>query len=125
MAGTAGKVVFFCALGVAGLMVLGANAEKEAAKPENICSPEGAERAFYAAQSIVEKNLRAPKTAEFVSRSADRDLFANHLGGCRFDIFGKVDAENGFGALIRSRYTMELEYRAASRTWLASELVID
>lgn len=125
MAGTAGKLIFFGAAGLLLLVVLGVNSDPDASKPEVICSPAGAERAFYAAQGIVEKNLRAPATAEFVSRGSDGTLYARHLGGCRFDIFGKVDAQNGFGALIRSRYTLEIEYRASTKMWQASNLVID
>jgi len=56
-----------------------------------------------ACRSLVEQQLRAPASAQFgdeaVTRAADSDVAY---------ISGRVDAENGFGANIRSDYRCEV-----------------
>lgn len=62
--------------------------------------------AFVMSQSFVEKRLKAPSTADFCSYS---DATVTDLGGGRFRVSAYVDAQNSFGAKIRTRYTCVLK----------------
>lgn len=69
---------------------------------------------FYArkeAEEAVRASLKAPGTAKFQSNpSIQHD-------GCNWTISGEVDAENSFGALLRSTYRVKLR-RAAKEVWI-------
>lgn len=56
-------------------------------------------RAVEACQEDVRARLKAPSTAEFV----DDPLVVEVDDG--YQVTGEVDAQNGFGAMIRNRYT--------------------
>ena len=63
--------------------------------------------AFVMAQTFVSQSLRAPATAEFPSlgdegTSSNRTVMAD--GSCAFNVRIFVDAQNGFGAMIREHY---------------------
>lgn len=59
--------------------------------------------AFYCAQLIVEDYLKAPSTAKFCKLS---DATVAHLGNGEYMVTGWVDAENSFGATIRSNFVV-------------------
>lgn len=50
------------------------------------------------AKDAVRKSLKSPSTASFTSAKAWQDK------DCTFKFHGYVDAQNGFGAMIRSEY---------------------
>jgi hypothetical protein len=56
------------------------------------------------AKEIVKRSLKAPRTAKFPWVVEGR-----HLGNCRFLVASYVDAENSFGAMIRTNYTVTLQ----------------
>ena len=58
---------------------------------------------FVIAQEIVEDNLKAPSTAEFCRLSECTMQRYDNL----YAATGYVDAENGFGAMIRSEWTVQ------------------
>jgi len=58
-------------------------------------------KAWYVARSFVEDRLRAPGTAKWPCCAKD---FTTYLGNRRYEIVSYVDAQNGFGALIRTRF---------------------
>lgn len=59
--------------------------------------------AFYCAQLIVEDYLKAPSTAKFCKQS---DATVTHLGNGEYMVTGWVDAENSYGAMIRSDFVV-------------------
>lgn len=59
------------------------------------------EDAFYCATLIVEDYLKAPSTAKFCKLS---DATVTHLGNGEYMVTGWVDAENSYGAMIRSDF---------------------
>lgn len=59
--------------------------------------------AFYCAQLIVEDYLKAPSTAKFCKLS---DATVTHLGNGEYMVTGWVDAENSYGAMIRSDFVV-------------------
>ena len=58
-------------------------------------------------ENFISKQLRAPATADFPSFGSDR---VKSLGKNRFKIISYVDAQNGFGAQIRTNYWVVLKY---------------
>jgi hypothetical protein len=57
-------------------------------------------------QVFVERQLKAPKTADFPATSQDK---VTHTGSA-WTIVSYVDAENSFGAMIRTDYDCTVEY---------------
>ncbi|MBU0999154.1 hypothetical protein KKG24_02500 [Patescibacteria group bacterium] len=59
------------------------------------------------AKSVIEKTLKAPSTAKFV------DVQAYELSNLKdvWAVNGYVDSQNSFGAMIRSQWEVQLDYR--------------
>lgn len=76
--------------------------------------------AHYMAKQFVTARLRAPKTAEFPSQS---EVLIVPLGGCSHSVSGYVDSQNGFGALIRTRYTAIVKSTGGDK-WVLEDLSI-
>jgi hypothetical protein len=62
--------------------------------------------AYFASQKFVKNRLKAPSTAKFPWFS---EVVVKDLGGGRFSVSGYVDAQNSFGAQIRTNYTCVLK----------------
>jgi len=62
--------------------------------------------AFVMSQEFVKERLKAPSTADFPWYD---ESFVTDLGGGRFRVSAYVDAQNSFGAKIRSKYTCILK----------------
>ena len=60
-------------------------------------------------RDAVLRRLRAPATAEFPSPSEMERRFDEWI------VHGEVDAQNGFGAMIRQRYECAVERRSGRR----------
>ena len=72
-------------------------------------------KAKAAAKSVTEdfitRDLKSPSTAKFI------DMEATYATGCNFRVTGKVDSQNSFGAMLRSRFWIDLEYRPETDDW--------
>ncbi|EZI28956.1 hypothetical protein [Pseudomonas extremaustralis] len=79
--------------------------------------------AFVMSQNFVKQRLKAPSTAEF-PYITDRGVMVDVIPDCSFGVSAYVDAQNAFGAAIRSRYTVKMSYDRASKMWRATELNI-
>ena len=62
--------------------------------------------AFVMSKEFVIKRLKAPSTADFPWYD---ESFVTDLGGGEFRVSAYVDAQNSFGAKIRSNYTCVLK----------------
>ncbi len=58
--------------------------------------------AKYVAQQCVERELKSPKSAEFPYEKEAYSIL--HLNGDTFMVTSYVDAQNSYGALLRSNY---------------------
>lgn len=76
-----------------------AKAEKAAALAKNCANTT---MAFVMSQGFVKRNLKAPSTAEFPWYTDDQ-VAVSIKPNCGFRVVAWVDAQNGFGAQIRSR----------------------
>ena len=80
-------------------------------------------KGYEAAKDAVNSGLKAPATAVYPSWDDDGvQIF--ETGECKFAVLGFVDSQNGFGALIRSRFSVKVEYLKAKSDWNSSELRI-
>lgn len=92
--------------------------EKEEAEAEKKRARECGERnevmAYVMSQEFVKRGLKAPATAEFPSVTK---ILTRAMGDCRFKINAYVDAQNSFGALLRSPYSATLFYEPEGQEW--------
>jgi hypothetical protein len=63
----------------------------------------------YVAQKFVEKSLKAPSTAKFPSliKSSVKKTSSDS-----YTVISYVDSQNGFGAMIRTNYIVELKQKS-------------
>lgn len=74
----------------------------------------GIEGTYYA-EEFVKRELLAPSTAEFCPT---RDYLITDLGDETFLISGYVDSQNGFGAQIRTNFSITLKYDGKNKKWI-------
>ena len=80
-----------------------------------ICGPSGGRDARTMAQTFVKRLLKAPSTAEFPGGM--KEVHHVHVGECEHTIGSWVDAQNSFGAMIRTHYRIGMRYNPQSDTW--------
>jgi len=81
---------------------------------------------WVAAQGFVKRSLRAPSTASFGSvfgEYQDPDSCVTDLGGRRYRVRGWVDAENAFGAKVRSDFVCVV--KDEGETWRLESIEIE
>lgn len=76
--------------------------------------------AFIMCRLFVEDRLKAPRTAKFPASSTAKISQSNN----RFTVSSYVDAENGFGALIRSDFLCVVEYQG-DENWILKDIQIE
>ncbi len=87
-------------------------------------------RARRYGKKVVKENLRSPSTAKFPESPKVRYQGDRYQWDHNYRIDGKVDAENTFGAKIRSRFFISLEQTGSDR-WkvrylrIGQNLIID
>lgn len=77
--------------------------------------------AFVMSQSFVKEALKAPATAEFPMIS-DRGVSVAVKGNCKFTVVAFVDSQNSFGAMLRTKYSIDMEYLPDTDRWRGSNL---
>lgn len=89
------------------------------------CSDEKiAWRAPLRAEAYVKERLVSPKTAEFGGQTVS--LMPSPSDSiCNYTIIGFVDAQNSFGAMVRSEYGAKVRYNKDEDTWSLVEVAID
>ena len=71
--------------------------------------------ACHMAEQFMEKTLKSPSTADFASCS---DATITDLGECKWEVSSYVDAQNGFGATVRTYFTATVQNKGCSGdTW--------
>ena len=73
--------------------------------------------AYTVCQQFVEDSLKAPSTAEF---GGPYSRVTTHNGGGEYTVRTYVDAENGFGAMIRNDFTCVVQHSSGDRYRLIS-----
>ncbi|WP_374075174.1 hypothetical protein [Bdellovibrio bacteriovorus] len=80
--------------------------------------------AFVMSQQFVEGRLKAPTTAKFPMINA-KGVEVAYAGECVHIISSYVDSQNGFGAMIRTKYVAKIRYNKADETYSLLELGIE
>ena len=71
---------------------------------------------IISAQEDVENNLKAPTTAEFPGEVLEADQWNVSRDGTTYVITSYVDAQNSFGAMIRSNFQVTYEWDGSTDT---------
>lgn len=80
-----------------------------------------ASNASGACHSFVEGRLKAPRSAKFDVSA----MGAEPVDSLTWNAWGAVDAQNSFGAMIRSQYTCRVRYDRARDEWVSLSVHID
>lgn len=83
------------------------------------CGERNETGAYIMSQHYVKQQLRAPSTADFPWA---HEISTLAIGDCKFKINAYVDAQNGFGAMLRTRYSAIMIYYPEEESWNALEL---
>jgi hypothetical protein len=82
-------------------------AQEQAAREEEFCNSDNV-GAFVMARDAVKKILKSPSTAEFPSGTLDSTI--RNTGDCTYEVVSYVDAQNSFGAKLRTKYLAVVRY---------------
>lgn len=77
--------------------------------------------AYVMSQNFVKRQLRSPGGADFPTMPTAKSV---RTGECSFSVVSYVDAQNGFGAMIRSNYTATMTYHPDTKKWTSEGLTI-
>ncbi len=77
--------------------------------------------AFAVSQDAVRAQLRAPSTATFPLSP----ILSQHVGNCQIKVLAYVDAQNGFGAMLRTNYMAMLSYEPDTERWQVKSIKMD
>lgn len=92
--------------------------EQVARKRQQYCSIEGRTAAHSASRELVKQKVRSPSTATFPGG----DEFVKWNGSCNFWVVGFVDSQNGFGAIVRTRYETTMTYLPDTNVWQLTDV---
>ena len=95
---------------------------ENAAEAERACAQEVP--AYVMGQEFVVKRLKAPSTAKF-PYITDDGVQTQYVGDCTHKIVGYVDAQNGFGAMLRTRYYLKIKSNPQTDSWALLEIKIN
>ena len=95
----------------------------EQERAEHIASQHGL--AYIWSKNYVKQGLKAPSTAKFPSMGFTNDVIVRYLGNGQYYVRTYVDAENSFGAKIRTYYTCILQYNEYSDSMSLINLTFD
>lgn len=86
------------------------------AEYDKVCGSGNSTMAYVMAQKPVLAHLKAPSTASFPWAF---EASVQPTGNCRWRIDAYVDAQNGFGAMLRTPWTATMQYNPERNTWRA------
>jgi len=113
------------ALFAAAFLYIAGDGQSPSISPERGASENLEIMAFVHAKEFVKLALKSPSSADF----SLLDFGSAHLGNNRFQVASYVDAENEFGAKVRSNWAATLRYlggdEAGIENWELEKLVID
>lgn len=89
-------------------------AERKALDEEKRCSNET--MAFVMSQNFVKRELKSPASASFPSTSS-QGVRTNYIGDCTHEVWAYVDAQNSFGANIRTEYYVKIKNEKGTNSW--------
>lgn len=120
-------VLFFGGIGWFGFTLISGNDDTSTLTQNYIADKTPS--AYIQSQNFIKQSLKAPSTAKFPLL----DYVALHIGNNTFTVLSHVDSQNGFGAMIRSYWTVRLKYLGGEdyaqlrdiSNWQLIEMIID
>lgn len=104
----AAGIIFGIAILMFAVVALSTSGDKDTSKPAPPPKPEhDSISAFVMSQNFTKKQLKAPSTAKFPRYSEGR---VADLGNGEYRVSSYVDAQNAFGAMIRTNYICKVKY---------------
>lgn len=103
------------------LMIIGSFGKKDRVS-NNYTNKDQSNLAYHMCQGYVKVALKSPSTAEFPpfqSYNAQYDGYNKYL------VSGYVDAQNSFGAMLRTSYTCNIEQDKSTGSWHLIDLKVD
>lgn len=88
---------------------------------ERACGERNLAEAYVMSQSYVTAQLKAPSTAQYPLINRVR---VTPMEDCHFAISAYVDAENSFGAMLRTRYSATMKHNPETGSWVPTQLTI-
>jgi hypothetical protein len=116
---TFGRYLVVCCLGFLALLVLGgiiSSLSEKKSPPEPGSDKFGA---YFYSEKFVEERLRAPSTAKFCDFKEAR---VSVDGGDSYTVVGWVDAQNGFGAMLRNNFVCKLH--KTGNSWYLDDVTL-
>ena len=107
------KWLIWLVVGVAAIVTVGLVIPPPA---DRECNSE--KRAYEEAIEAVESNLRSPSTAKWQSRS-NAVIVSQDDVECGYQVFAHVDAQNGYGAMIRQEFVVDVQFLKDKMIWVA------
>ncbi|TKZ21351.1 hypothetical protein FAP39_06320 [Shimia litoralis] len=86
---------------------------------EEACGDDHSVMAYVMSQRGVRANLRSPATVDFPTINS---ISVHANGDCTYSVNAYVDAQNGFGALVRTNYSATMRRNRDTETWSLLEL---
>lgn len=118
-------IIYFIVIGLIGCFIIYNDNQKRNETPEMRreanCGARGKSAADAMAKHFVTQRLKAPSTAKFPRYDETSVLIT---GACEYTIQSYVDAQNGFGAMIRNQYSAEIRYDPMQNTYMALDIQI-
>lgn len=103
-------VLIVILIGIFAMYYFGNSSETPKQKPTH-----SAVAAFTVCQQYVQQSLKAPGSAKWPGGYSD---YTQHLGGGRYRVTAWVDAQNTFGALVRTNFKCEVRWQSDDRWYL-------
>lgn len=91
-----------------------ADSAREAAVYDKVCGSGNIIGAYVMAQKPIRAQLRSPSSAIFPFA---HQVAVVPIGDCRWKIIAYVDAQNGFGAMLRTPWTATIQHNPDSGAW--------
>lgn len=80
--------------------------------------------AYGSAKAIIEKQLAAPASAKF-AKPSDDGVKVRKTGACEYRVDSFVDSQNGFGAMLRTHFSLTVTGIPEEDVWQGSNLKIN
>lgn len=115
-----GCAVILCIMIVAWIVLsVGSCMSSASSAPRKMDTP--SLTAWHMSKRFAERELKAPTTAKWPSH-LDPEVSVEKLGGRRYLVRGYVDSQNSFGAMIRTRFSVEMQYHDETDKWSAGRI---
>lgn len=120
------KIASVIVLGIALFIVFkffaGSSSETNVAQSPEISVQPSKVEVYAMSKEFVKKQLKSPSTAKFPTYSDD---FVTDMGENKFLVASYVDAENSFGAKVRTRYSCILQYIEETGKWQLEDIKLE